>query len=362
MKSSHGLIMDGFMKGGATSDAPQSKIPKITEASNLLIPKAASDRLRTAAQGVHNRAQRSQTLMRAAVKKPAEVAKTANSNFKKVPDFKPRASLIDNSRLNRVQSIDRNQKVRRFGHGISAGMATSVQQKPEQKAEVGEIVSKQSSNMPAVKTPKSSSTSLIHKPLPSMVTSASHQQLERMLDEALTRADAHKKHRRGQLPNQSLMQKALAAPKWLSIGVSVVIASLIAGYIAMNKVPQVAVRIAAAKAHISAEVPGYTPAGFSFTNPVSYSDGKVSLKFKANDSSNREFTISQASSKMSSKSLQDKVVPDNIQVQTSVVNGTTVYIYGESNDAAWVNNGMQYTIKDAASLNSDQILKIANSL
>jgi hypothetical protein len=86
------------------------------------------------------------------------------------------------------------------------------------------------------------------------------------------------------------------------------------------------------------------------------------MKFKANDSSAREFTVSQASSKMSSKSLEDKVVPDNVQVQTSVVNGTTVYIYGENNDAAWVNNGMQYTIKDAASLNSDQILKIANSL
>lgn len=140
------------------------------------------------------------------------------------------------------------------------------------------------------------------------------------------------------------------------------IVGIIAIFIAINKIPQVAVRVAAARAHISAEVPGYTPAGFSFTNPVAYSDGKVSMKFKANDSSAREFTVSQASSKMSSKSLEDKVVPDNVQVQTSVVNGTTVYIYGENNDAAWVNNGMQYTIKDAASLNSDQILKIANSL
>jgi hypothetical protein len=49
-------------------------------------------------------------------------------------------------------------------------------------------------------------------------------------------------------------------------------------------------------------------------------------------------------------------------VQTSVVNGTTVYIYGQTNDAAWVNNGVQYTVQDKASLNSDQLLKIANSL
>jgi hypothetical protein len=195
-----------------------------------------------------------------------------------------------------------------------------------------------------------------------MVTSTSHQQLERMLDEALTRADSHKNQRRSHKPNQTLLQKAVAAPRWWSIGAAMFIVGIIAIFIAINKIPQVAVRVAAARAHISAEVPGYTPAGFSFTNPVAYSDGKVSMKFKANDSSAREFTVSQASSKMSSKSLEDKVVPDNVQVQTSVVNGTTVYIYGENNDAAWVNNGMQYTIKDAASLNSDQILKIANSL
>jgi hypothetical protein len=353
--------MDGFMKGGASPGASQSKIPKITEASNLLMPKAASDKIRTAAQGVHNRAQRSQTLMRTAVKKPVAAAKSANSSIK-VPDFKPRATNIDASRFNRAQSIDKNQKVRRFGHGVSAAQTQPAQQKPVQKAAVGEVIARQAPTQPVAKAPKSSSTSLIHKPLPSMVTSTSHQQLERMLDEALTRADSHKNQRRSHKPNQTLLQKAVAAPRWWSIGAAMFIVGIIAIFIAINKIPQVAVRVAAARAHISAEVPGYTPAGFSFTNPVAYSDGKVSMKFKANDSSAREFTVSQASSKMSSKSLEDKVVPDNVQVQTSVVNGTTVYIYGENNDAAWVNNGMQYTIKDAASLNSDQILKIANSL
>jgi hypothetical protein len=130
----------------------------------------------------------------------------------------------------------------------------------------------------------------------------------------------------------------------------------------MNKVPVIAVRVASAKAHIHAQLPGYTPSGFSFSGPVSYSDGKVRISFKSNDSSNRQFTISQSDSKMSSKSLQDQVVPQNTQVQTSIVNGTTVYIFGQGNDAAWVNNGIQYIVKDSASLNSDQLLKIASSL
>jgi hypothetical protein len=346
--------MDGFMKG-SPSGASQQKIHKITEASNLLIPKvpkAASIKLKSAAQGVHKGAQRSQTLMRSAVKKPATIAKSANTQLRR-SDIQTKSPHIDTARLNRVQTIDKHNKVRRFGQGVSSPVKTPKQ---PQKVAVGEVISHQ----PNTKT--SSRTSLIHKPLPSMVTSASHQQLERLLDQALTRADAHKKSRRGRLHNQNILQKLISAPRWLSIGSALVVVVLLAIFVAMNKVPQVAVRVAATKAHIGAQIPGYVPSGFSFTGPVGYSDGKVSIKYKANDGSSREFTVNQASSKMSSKSLEDKVVPEDTQVQTSVVNGTTVYIYGENNDAAWVNNGMQYTVKDSAGLNSDQILKIANSL
>jgi hypothetical protein len=137
---------------------------------------------------------------------------------------------------------------------------------------------------------------------------------------------------------------------------------LLISYIAMSRVAGVAVRVAGAKAHVNAKVPAYVPSGFSFVGPVSYHDGDVSVTFKSNDGSNRQFTLKQATSNMGSQSLEDKVVPANVQVQTSVVNGTTVYIYGQTNDAAWVNNGVQYTVQDKASLNSDQLLKIANSL
>jgi hypothetical protein len=354
--------MDGFMKGSSNSGASQPKTHKITEASNLLIPKGASDRLRTAAQGVHNRAQRSQTLMRSAVKKPAAQAKTVVSGAMQTEVRIAKAPNFDRARMARVQTIDKNTKVRRFGHGTHApSAAKTTAANASIRAAEGEVVSHPSKQThTGTKTPESKS--LVNKPLPSLITSASHQQLERMLDEALTRADSHKKGRHGRLANQTLWQRIKGIPRWKTIGSAVVVVALAAIFIAINKIPAVAVRVASTKAHINAHLPGYTPTGFSFSGPVSYSDGKIGIKFKANDSSNREFTISQVDSKMSNKSLEDKVVPQNTQVQTSIVNGTTVYIYGQNNDAAWVNNGIQYIIKDAASLNSDQLLKIASSL
>jgi hypothetical protein len=341
--------MDGFMKGDSGSSDASKKTQKITEASNLLSPKVASTKIKSAAQGVHQRAQRSQTLMRTAVKKPAKAAKSSLQAHK--PDIiRAKSSHVDSARLARAQSIDKSTKVRRFGHGVSAPTKAQVK-----NAEVGEVMPRKTETTVAA-------SKQLAKPLPSMVTSVSHQNLERMLDEALTSADAHKRLKRGHLPNQSLWQKVKNAPRWLSIGGVLVIAVLLISYIAMSRVAGVAVRVAGAKAHVNAKVPAYVPSGFSFVGPVSYHDGDVSVTFKSNDGSNRQFTLKQATSNMGSQSLEDKVVPANVQVQTSVVNGTTVYIYGQTNDAAWVNNGVQYTVQDKASLNSDQLLKIANSL
>jgi hypothetical protein len=199
----------------------------------------------------------------------------------------------------------------------------------------------------------------IYKPLPSMLTSVSSNQLERMLDEALTRADSHKKtySRRS-----GLFAKLKFAPRWKSIACMLVAVAAVGGYLAWSGMPQIEMRVASARAHVGASVPAFTPSGFSFAAPIKYQSGTVSIKFNANDNSGRNFTLTQQASKMDSKSLWESVVPQGTQVQTATVNGTTVYIYGNKSDASWVNNGVQYTIKDAANLNSDQLLKIASSL
>jgi hypothetical protein len=195
-----------------------------------------------------------------------------------------------------------------------------------------------------------------------MVTSVSHQHLERLLDQALTRADAHKKARHAEFRNRSVFHRFLAMPKWASIGATTAVVLLLVGFFAWQNVPQVAMRVAATRAHVSASVPGYVPSGFGFAAPIGYSNGVVAIKFKASGDAARNFTISQQRSSWDSTSLVANAIPKDAQMQTSQIKGTTVYIYGTGNDAAWVNHGIRYTLKDQANLNSEQILRIADSL
>jgi hypothetical protein len=348
VKTSHGLAIDGFMGGGSSSGSPQNKGYKITESSNLLNinTKSAGTRLKSAAQGVHQRAQRSQTLMRSAVKKPAQAISSAASAPMRQAQPKPRTAQINRTRVQRANSVSRDTKVHRFGHVPS--------KTPEKPLNASKDAPKS-----APVASHTSSNSILYKPLPSMVASASHRQLERMLDEALTKADAHKKAFRA---NASLWQKVKFAPRWKSIGIAVFAVLLLTAFVAWQKVPQIAWRVAATRAHVSAHAPTYVPSGFSSAKPIKYGSGSVTVKYQANSDDSRAFTLTQKASNMSSRSLEDSVVPKNTQVQTSTVEGTTVYIYGDSNDAAWANNGVTYTIHNTANLNSDQLLKIAGSL
>jgi hypothetical protein len=342
------------MRSSGTGSSSPKTTYKITEQHNLLNPKMAAPKFKSAAQGMHQRAQRSQTLMRSAVKKPAKVLSAATNIPSRPiqPAINPVAT--HKTREHRAIAISQNNKVQRFGH-LQAKVL------PKKEATLKNQTSQKQPPKGSAAT-AASSNSVIYKPLPSMVTSASHRQLERMLDEALTKADSHKKALSHRSHKLNSVQRIKFAPRWVSLSIGLFAVVLLSAFIAWQKVPQVTMRVAASKAHINARVPGYVPSGFSYVSPVHYSDGSVTVKFQANGNSARIFTLTQKTSHMESKSLADSVVPSNAQVQTATVNGTTVYIYGDGNDAAWVNNGVAYTIKDAANLNSDQLLKIANSL
>jgi hypothetical protein len=189
-----------------------------------------------------------------------------------------------------------------------------------------------------------------------MIASASHQQLERLLDHALTHASAHKQARRSRTKG---LKRITLAPKWLTLGATSLAVLLVAGFFAWQDIPQVSMRVAATQAHVSATVPAYTPAGYNFVAPASANNNKVTIDYKAPTGS---FAISQQASNWDSSSVAANAAPASTQVQSSQINGTTVYIYGNSNNAEWVNHGVLFNLTDKANLSSDQILKIANGL
>lgn len=314
-------VIDGFVSGPLKSDA-----------------KPTPKRGQVKSTHVHKGAQRPRTLMRGGLKKPSTTPK---------PDIQNHISRPKMTTQLRAKTVTMHQKVNRFGDPIKArAQAVSA------KAISGELVSRGS----AV------TDSAVKAPLPSTVTSVSHQKLERLLDEALAKADAHKEALRYQAARHFWHRRLLVGPrKWAALAVTAVI--VVAGlFMAWQNVPQLSVKVASMKAHVTAAVPSYKPDGFVVASPAQAVSGGVSLKYKSAADDTRTYEIHQKPSRLTSTLVSQNVVPKGAPVQTSQVNGNMVYIYGPDNDAAWVNNGVLYTIKDKADLSSDQLIKIVAGL
>lgn len=276
--------------------------------------------------------------MRSALKKPSNhYSQTHHSNN----DF-------SSQRDYRAKKIIKDSRIDRFGHPTAKHQI--IHAKPR-------IISKSfhSKTVESSDKPKQSV-------MPSMVTSASHQKLERMLDAALTQADAHKKALKYEAARH-FWQKPnfLGRHKGLKIGVFLLIVFGATIGAAWQKVPALSVKFAAIKTHVSASLPGYKPNGYTLAKPAQVKNGSVVLNYKT-PYNTAGFDLVQKVSNMTSSNLQQTVIPAGTQVQTSQVAGNTVYIYGPDNDAAWVNNGVLYKLKDHSKLSSDQIIKIVQSM
>jgi len=304
-----------------------------------------------ATQSVHKGLERSRTLMRSVVSKPAKSKSTQTLATKNA------ASWSNPARAERAKTIDKNRYIKRFQAMEPMQIRAAGVDVMMPKAKAQPIPAVSAPKKPRVVAPATA------RPMPSMVTSVSHQQLERLLDRALINADSHKKRapRRANMANTNLWQRIKSTPKWVSVGSVLALVALLAGFFIWQNIPQIAMRLAASKAHISASLPAYTPSGFSYTAPINYAKGAITVNYKS-PQAGKSFSLTQEASNWSSSSLAANAIPAEAQVQTAQVNGTTVYVYGDKNDATWVNHGVRYTISDHANLNSDQILRIANSL
>ncbi len=142
-----------------------------------------------------------------------------------------------------------------------------------------------------------------------------------------------------------------------ALGLSVL---LVGGYIAYLNAPNLAVRIAASRSGVEAALPGYSPNGYRYSGPITYRPGSVVVNFRSDDG--QRYAITQEESNWDSRSLLENVVArrdDNYR--TFQEKGLTVYIYDGSN-AAWVNDGIRYNVEGTASLQPEQLLRIAASL
>lgn len=147
------------------------------------------------------------------------------------------------------------------------------------------------------------------------------------------------------------------------IVVSTIALFLVGAYIWKLNYSNLAFKVASAKAGMTAAMPGYVPAGFNLSGDIRTNPGTVSYNL-VNKSSDKNITISQAKTDWDSQALAENyVAPKSENYLALQAQGLTVYVFGNNQQASWVNKGTWYRLESSdKALTQDQIIKIATSL
>lgn len=273
---------------------------------------------------VHRQLQKSQTLYRAALKRPSALVKAAPPPPTKSPMISKFAS---------------HPKV--------------AQAKPA--APPSKVVTEPTIVARPVAEPRQSDS----KPNPNKNSNSLLK--ARLIKERIAEAEARKgQHKR--TSKTSKLKRFMGRHSKLANAASITLALLvIGGYITYINLPNLSVRVAAARAGINATYPEYKPDGYGFSGPVAYAPSEITLGFQSNSNSEQTYQIKQRASTWDSQAVLDNLVDKETDTYlTYSERGLTVYTYDQK--AAWVNGGILYTLDGNAPLSSDQILRIASSL
>lgn len=302
-----------------------------------------------ATKAVHQQPAKSQTLMRTAVKKPVN----KKIHAKATPATTPKQSSPD-APNSYVSSIKPGRAIRAVHIGQSSLISKFGKSAPSIKNEVVPVKPAPAHiAKPAASKPKPTT----HETQPAKPKKSSdpfHKAIENAVSHDQPKAKKPRVHHK-------IARTLHVSPRLVSfVGVSV-LALGISGFLAYQNLPELAMRVASTRAGLNASLPSYQPAGFSMAGPIKYEPGTVTVNYKSN-SDDRTFNVTQKNSSWNSETLLENYVsPTKEPYQTFQANGRTIYIY-EGNKATWVDGGVWYNVDGETNLNSDQLLRIAESL
>ncbi len=290
---------------------------------------------------VHQKPEKSKTLMRTAVKKPHQhkvSAKVAPVTVAKAAIPMPRSidSPINRGRTFRANAIAQSTLIRKFNTTrVADQIKTAV--------------------LPVQPAPTHATKQPVSTKVPQAAPAANP------FDVAVELASSHFQPKIRKVRTIERVAKKLhIKPRTLTGATVGVVVLAIGSFWAYQNVPNVAMRIATARSGVSATLPAYHPSGFGLAGPISAVPGQVSINYKSN-SDNRAFQVVQRSTDWNSQSLLSNFVTTlHNQYQSMQVNGRTIYLY--DNAATWVDGGVWYQVKGDSSLSRDQILRMVDGL
>lgn len=328
-KKTTGMVVDGFVRGARHHSTARTQ-PKHQKAT----------------------LQKSQTLMRPAVKKPQAASKVAAQS--PIPAKKLQFKKKDAGREARAATIPKSSAIRRFKAPTQP--ATLV------KKQAVVPVASQASTVKPQRTTVAHATPAAQRANQLAATTEAHvKQSVDAIEASLRNATSHLQHFDESLMKRSFFSRfGFFKSRAANLATLSVAGLLLVGFFAYQNAPNIEMRVAAAQSGVSAQMPGYKPTGFSASRGVKAEPGKVTVAFRSN-TNDKEFTVTQQSSNWSSEALlANHVLASKQPYQTYQNEGKTVFIYDNSN-ATWVNGGIWYQVNGDASLTSDQLLRLANS-
>lgn len=293
------------------------------------------------AHNVHQKTEKSKTLMRSAVRKPASAHKAVvmDGVQKSRPKPTPTATLKqpDLHRAKRATEIPKSKLISKFGSKTPQHIAPKFDVLPVQA-------------VPKVEEPAADKLfqSLHHGTNP--------------FQNALQHATSHTqpKHKKTRT-HHKIARKIGVKPRMVSAGAAALSVLLISSFFAYQNVPNLAMRVAAAKAGVSGNLPEYKPSGFSIKGPIQFTNGQITIVYRSN-SDDRSFNVTQRASEWNSDALlKNFVAVGSRPYQTYQDEDKTIFIYDGAN-ATWIDKGVWYQIEGEKALSSDQLLRMAKSL
>jgi len=294
----------------------------------------------------HKHASKSKTLMRTAVKKPGgvHIAKqtqilTQSSSIRHSESYSTAMSSGD--RLNKAVNTPTHSTVSRF----SAVPHTKLQ---PTMTHMVVVVPKAS----PIVTPNA--PPVVHSPHKHSAADFVNAQLAK--NSNMEAESPFKK--------QPLRKRAFSAfkgNKLKSLSASVLAIALLTGLIVYQNLPTLSLVLANRNAGISAKIPKGIPSNFAINRSIDATKGQVTLLFDSR-TDERNFTITQQTSDLSSGQLEEAIASSNNKTYQSYdSNGIKLFITGPGS-ADWVDGKMRYNLSGNSGLSSEQLASIARSL
>lgn len=346
-----GRSIDGFTRKPAQSQ-PQVYSAAPTQHKRIMHASTKSSHPRhPAVHAVHHAPQRSKTLMRTAVKKPAHNATHAThrtdidmpATLNSYPTPSHMHAAVNEERVKRAVTINKSNLVSKFNFGAQP-------------------VEKKTSHMPVKPEPLHNHLPVISNVSAPIMTEAPTGPIVNSFHQALTNIPTHHTSAHNKRPiHHRIAHKLGLRGRTVTIASSLMAIVVLSSFIAYQNMPNLSLRLAAAKAGFNASMPGYKPSGFALAGPIHYGPGEITITYKSADKG-LGYKVSQRPSQWNSETLLGNFVATRKEpYQTYQEKGRTIYIYDGAN-ATWVNGGIWYQINADPTIASNQLLRIASSL